>query len=268
MKNTIPVHNLRMDVFIGAQGYSEEIMHGEIEGLIVFHKAYTGKGNYNLVFKEGYATFLLVLRGTGLLIAENEEQALDEASIVLLPNSTNQACISLVEGQTLHFLEMSKEYSAEDKESLKSQRHQLNELYYTRFQDCTPYVEKIKSPNTISRTVLPGGVVPRVALGTVEAAGPDKVGAHSHPMLEQLFLGLTDNAITVYADDAMAEMKEFSLLHIPLGSTHWVGVADNCKMNYVWMDFFLTKDGEVWLDTHKPIAEDNPDLNVLKVDGL
>jgi len=257
--NKIPVHNLRMDVFIGQQGYSEELVNGEIEGLFIFHKAYTGMGNFNLTLRNDHATFLLVLKGTGLLTIDNGQQKLEEESIVVLPNGMDQATLMLVEGEELHFLEMTKKYSVEDKCSLRSQQFQLDELYYTSFKDCKPYTEKIKSPNTISRTILPADIIPRVALGTVEAVGPDKVGEHSHPMLEQLFLGLSKNTITVHADDAIAEMKEFSLLHIPLGSTHWVQVGDNCKMNYMWMDFFLTKEGEEWLETHKPIEDKNLD---------
>lgn len=259
IKNKIPVHHLSMDVFIGDQGYVEEIMRGEIEGLNIFHKAYTGEGNYPIACEADRATFLLILKGTAGLSTAHAQKTLEEASIVLFPNGTKQASLLLTKGQSLHFLEFTKKYSAQDIENLRAQQNPLSELYYTRYQDCQPYVEKIKSPNTISRTVLPGGILPRVALGTVVAAGPDKVGEHSHPMLEQLFLGLADNAITVFADEAIAEMKAFSLLHIPLGSTHWVEVAAHCKMNYMWMDFFLSKEGEAWLDTHKPIEANTPD---------
>jgi len=134
-------------------------------------------------------------------------------------------------------------------------------LFFTRFEDCEPYTEKIKSPNTISRTVLHADIVPRVSLGTVEAMGPDKVGAHKHPMLERFFLGLSNNDITVYADDTFTEFKEYStLLHIPLGSNHSVTVDENKKMNYMWMDFFLTKEGQVWLKTHQPISTDKNEI--------
>jgi len=77
-----------------------------------------------------------------------------------------------------------------------------------------------------------------------------------HPMLDQLFLGLTSNDVTVHADDRSAEFKEYSLLHIPIGSSHWVTVEENKKMYYMWMDFFLTKEGQEWLKTHKPISTD------------
>ena len=99
-------------------------------------------------------------------------------------------------------------------------------------------------------TILPNKYIPRIAMGTVQTKGPDRVGFHEHPMLEQLFLGLTDNNTIVYADEAQIDFPEYSVLHIPLGSSHSVSVEENEVMYYVWMDFFRDKDGEEWLKTH------------------
>jgi len=125
-----------------------------------------------------------------------------------------------------------------------------------KFSDCQPYKEAIKSPKTTSRTLLPENYVPRMAMGTVETTGPDRVGRHRHAMLEQLFLGLKDNDITVSADASRANLKEFWILHIPLGSNHGASVEAGKRLYYVWMDFFPTKEGQEWLKMHKPVTED------------
>jgi hypothetical protein len=72
-------------------------------------------------------------------------------------------------------------------------------------------------------------------------------------MLEQLFLGLADNDVTVSADDAQVRFPAFAILHIPLGSNHGVDVAAGKKLRYVWMDFFVTREGQEWLKMHKPV---------------
>ena len=87
-------------------------------------------------------------------------------------------------------------------------------------------------------------------MGTVRTKGPDRVAPHDHPMLEQLFLGLSENNCTVYADDDHVDFPEHSILHIPLGSSHSVSVEKDEVMYYVWMDFFKDKKGEEWLNTH------------------
>jgi hypothetical protein len=126
--------------------------------------------------------------------------------------------------------------------------------YLKAFDECAPYGEAIKSARTVSRTLLPSDIVPRMAIGTVEATGPDRVAPHRHPMLEQYFLGLEHNAITVIADDARIPLGSHELLHIPLGSNHGAEVAEGCRMRYVWMDFFHDRAGQDWLKQHIPLA--------------
>ena len=127
--------------------------------------------------------------------------------------------------------------------------------YFAKFTDCEAYTESIKSPNTVSRTVLPNKYIPRIAMGTVETTGPDKVDPHEHAMLEQLFLGLSANNVVVYADDGQIDFPAYSILHIPLGSSHSVEAGKGNKMYYMWMDFFLDKKGEEWLKTHNTVKK-------------
>ncbi|WP_347840799.1 hypothetical protein [uncultured Draconibacterium sp.] len=45
---------------------------------------------------------------------------------------------------------------------------------------------------------------------------------HKYPMLDQLLQGLANNEVSVHADGASTLFNEFSLLHIPIGSSHLV----------------------------------------------
>lgn len=117
------------------------------------------------------------------------------------------------------------------------------------------YTEPIKNQNTINRTIFPNKYIQRIAMGSVHTEGPDKVAPHEHAMLEQLFLGLTDNDVVVFAGNAQANLPAYSLLHSPLASSHSVKVEEGKKMYYVWMDFFLDKRGEEWLKTHNAIKK-------------
>lgn len=124
--------------------------------------------------------------------------------------------------------------------------------YFLAYADAKTYKEAFKSPKTTSRTLVPTNIVPRFAAGSVQTTGPDAVGAHSHPMLEQLFLGLPGSNQTVVADSHKKQMTEWMLLHIPLGSMHGVDVDDVSQLHYIWMDFFREKKGQSWIDeNHK-----------------
>ena len=253
----IVVQDLNMEIPSGMQMFSEELLPGEIAETRIEHLAYVGPIEEIIPVIEGHVTIFLFIRGNGILHADSTYQLVPE-SIAIPMNNVSQVKIEVPEGEQLHFLQFVKKLSDQDLKDMESFPDENKyDLYFTRFEDCEPYTEKIKSPNTVSRTVLPADIVPRVSLGTVEAPGPDAVGAHSHPMLDQLFLGLTNNDITVYADSASTNLVQYSLLHIPIGSSHWVTVGENKKMYYMWMDFFLTKEGQEWLKTHKPASSDN-----------
>ncbi|MCU0784388.1 MAG: hypothetical protein MUF81_10160 [Verrucomicrobia bacterium] len=196
---------------------------------------------------------LLFLDGQGTLLANQNAYEIDGETIARAPLGWNlQVLVNA--GKVLNLLCIRKEISADDK--LEIAKYPANNAapWVRRYRECIPYHEAIKSAKTTSRTLLPKNYVPRVALGTVQTTGPDKVGLHEHPMLEQLFLGLRGNDITVHANEANAPLGEFQLLVIPHASMHGASVAEGKSLHYVWMDFFNDTSGQAWLDNHKDIA--------------
>jgi hypothetical protein len=255
----IVVQNMNMKMPPGKQTFREKLLPGEIADTKIEHIAYAGPALQWHELSEDSVDMFLFIKGAGTLQADTLSFPVVPESIAI-PFVHRKIGFNIPDGDTLHFVQFTKKMSSQDLEDLETfPEENRYDIYYTKFSDCEPYTEKIKSPNTVSRTVLPADIIPRVSLGTVEAPGPDAVGAHEHPMLDQLFLGLSNNDIVVHADDKKAEFKEFSLLHIPIGSSHRVTVDENKKMYYMWMDFFLTKEGQEWLKTHKPISTDKDD---------
>ncbi len=226
------------------------ILENEIAGIQVEHMVIPAQKTTINLAVEGYKTIYLFIRGMGTIVAEGRQYELVPETI-FLPNMVKKITISSGENSSLHYLRISCKLTAQDLIDLDEfPPANTQSIYFTSFDDCQSYSEPIKSPNTISRTILPNKIIPRVAMGTVQTTGPDTVAAHEHPMLEQLFLGLTNNLCTVYADKAKVEFPQYSVLHIPLGSRHSVSVDEGEILYYVWMDFFLDKKGEEWLNTH------------------
>ena len=247
----IPIEYLSMKLQKNKQEYSKPILVNSIEGVNVEHVALSGRIIKNIDLEKGNRTIYLFVKGYGKLISNKKTYDIVPETI-LLPNTVENISFNANENDTLHYLKISVILTKQDILDLQEfpEEHTQN-IYFAKFTDCKAYTEAIKSPQTTSRTILPNKYIPRVAMGTVETIGPDKVGAHEHPMLEQLFLGLTNNQTIVFADDAQVFFPPYTVLHIPLGSSHSVEVKENSKMYYVWMDFFLDKKGEEWLKTHK-----------------
>lgn len=211
-----------------------------------------GPGRHEEAASADAGVVWLVLAGQGRMSTGGSTFEVAGETVARAPQGWDWR-IEAGDGETLHALRIRR--GLNDRDLTEFEKYPENNAgpLVRKFSECPAYREAIKSPKTISRTLLPENYVPRMALGTVETTGPDAVGRHRHPMLEQFFLGLRGNAITVLADERRAQLGEFAILHIPLGSDHGAEVASGSKLHYVWMDFFMTKDGQEWLKTHKPV---------------
>jgi len=255
----IPIVHLKTEFHESFQSYSESIMEQEIHGIRVEHIVVSSKGKILDATNENFKTIYLFIKGNGKLTVDDLSYEIVPETI-FLPNTAKYIQIEAISYEVLHYLKITSELTDQDQLDLAEfpPEHTQN-IYYTTFSDCQSYSEPIKSPNTISRTILPNKYIPRIAMGTVRTKGSDEVGAHEHPMLEQLFLGLSKNNCVVYADNDQVDFPQYTLLHIPLGSRHSVSVEKDETMYYVWMDFFLDKKGEEWLKTHMVDGVNRPD---------
>lgn len=249
-KQTIPIEYLSMELKPNQQEKKFNILKNEIDGVTSEHIAINSDINKKVNQKKGYKTIYLFIAGFGKLTSGDSIYDIVPETI-MLPNNVKDISFKPLENDILHYLKISVLQTELDIEDIKTfPKEHVDNIYFKKFTDCKSYTEPIKSPQTTSRTILPNKFIPRVAMGTVKTIGPDEVGAHEHGMLEQLFLGLTDNNTIVYADEAQIDFPKYSLLHIPRGSSHSVSVNAGNNMYYVWMDFFVDKDGEEWLKTH------------------
>lgn len=252
----IPSQMLNMSQGQEGERVSEEILPGEIAEITVEHITLQGPFSEALTMSVAFDEIFLFIDGQGRLITRDSSYTIDSEAIAL-PSPAELIKLDVQKGESLDYILIRKTLSPQDKQDMLSfpAEHRA-QIYFKRFEDCEAYTEPIKSPNTVSRTVLPKDYAARIALGTVATKGPDEVGAHEHPMLEQLFLGLNENESTVFADDALAEFASFQILHIPRGASHGARVAQDKVLYYMWMDFFQTKAGEEWLKTHEALDVD------------
>ncbi len=255
--NAIHSQKLTMTISSRSQVFNESLMQNEIAETEVSHTILAGPLSHREKLARKYDHILIFINGQGTLRSGSDTYSIKPESIALT-NTKKRVSVEVAAGDTLHYIHIKKKLSKLDLKEMKTFPSENREgIYFKRFEDCEAYTEKIKSPNTVSRTVLPKDHAPRVAMGTVDTKGPDAVGAHEHPMLDQLFLGLAGNDAVVFADTDSIAFYEWEILHIPIGASHWVTVGENKRMYYQWMDFFLTTSGQEWLKTHKKIEDYN-----------
>ena len=227
------------------------ILEGEIEDVRL--KLISGKGPFqkNISASKDFYDVLLSLDGKCVVKTQNQTYEMGAHYIAKLPFNTMYE-LEVDEEDVCSCLLIRKQLDEKDIIEIAKEPDSHNGIYFKAFTDCVAYKEKIKSSKTINRMILPERLVPRFCMGTVETTGPDEVGAHEHPMLEQLFLGLPECNCTVYADNASITLTENMIIHIPLGSTHSVQVEEGNKLSYVWLDFFKTIEGQNYIsEEHK-----------------
>jgi hypothetical protein len=233
------------------------VLRGAIKGVVTDLVLLSGPATHREPASQAEEFVWLLLDGAGTLKTRDMAYQVEGETIARAPLGWAWD-IQVPAGSALTALRVRAHLSEADKAELKKFPENNAAPHVMKFRDCPKYGEAIKSRKTVSRTLLPENYVPRVAMGTVETTGPDAVGAHRHPMLEQLFLGLNGNDITVVADSARANLTPFSMLHIPSASMHGSEVSQGKKLHYIWMDFFATREGQEWLKNHKPETPTQP----------
>lgn len=136
----------------------------------------------------------------------------------------------------------------------------LRSDYGTTFPHIQPYatsiqyVDRNKSPKTISRMMIPHKIIPRFSIGSVESYGYDYVKPHTHPMLDQFFFSFPENQMDLIINGEKIPMAGNEIVHIPLGADHGVEVTNTDHMHYMWIDFM--PDNKAGLErlesSHKP----------------
>ena len=235
----------------GSAAVVKDVLAGEVPGIRASLISLGPGGRHVEGRSNAEDKVYLVLEGRGAVVADGVPLPVERQTIVRLPVGSD-AELAAAASSMLDVLVLRHALSDEDRVDLAAHPENQASPYVRKFSECPTYGEAIKSAKTTSRTLLPKDIVPRMSIGTVETAGPDRVAPHAHPMLEQFFLGLDGNDIVVHADGGQTALGANELLHIPLGSRHGAEVAEGKKLHYVWMDFFRDREGLRWLETHKP----------------
>lgn len=232
----------------------EEVFPGEITGLTVETLGLKGPVKKDFPADDSTYFLLLPLEGNGIVHTAGRNTGVTGNSMVRIPYNRAYA-IEVTAGRELLCLRFSKRLDEKDKNDIKSNSVLHEKFYAPKFSDCPAYHEDIKSAKTISRMLLPENYIPRFCMGSVETTGPDLVAAHEHPMLEQLFFGLKNCDAVCHADGNKGLLRENTLLHVPLGSNHYVTVDKDKTLSYIWLDFFTSLADQTYMSTQHHIVD-------------
>ncbi len=220
-------------------GFTRKVLlPGEVHGIETIYMEIQKGNSYDYQAEEKIIRVLFFINGEGSFSQEKMSIPVHRHALCI-PDMNRGFSMSGGTGN-LSYLEIAMSMTDRDMDDLPGQPASFP--YYTKYEESRRYTESIKSEETINRMILPEGIVSRLCIGSVQTSGPDRVAAHTHPMLEQFFLALPGNDATVFAETDEVRFLADELLHIPLGSLHGVNVEAGKYLHYLWVDLFAARD--------------------------
>ncbi|MCF6356703.1 MAG: hypothetical protein L3J54_02755 [Draconibacterium sp.] len=230
------------------------VLENEVQDVLIEFFSIKGEYKLDVSAKPDILDVLLTVDGECLLQTNDSDYKINTSTITRIQYNKSYS-IKVDNKKEFNFIRLRKLLDKKDLQVIESRIEDFNSLYIKALADCPTYTEDIKSEKTLNRMILPEGLVPRFAMGSVETQGPDEVGEHEHPMLDQIFFGLKGCRCSCFANGEETVLTENMMLHIPLASKHYVSVADGDKLAYIWMDFFLTLEGEKYMGEQHQVEE-------------
>lgn len=227
------------------------LLPGEIPGAFVYHHILPAKEELFFAGQTEFIRIFFLCSGAAAFTADEKSFFYQEKAMF---TAKPQSSIHISADANSNILEIRWNMNESDLKDLanSSTAFPISEAY----QDAEQYRDFFKSETTISRAILKQGIIPRFAMGSVEAKGDDLVGQHAHPLLDQFFFSFPENDMDLLIDCRIYPMKGNTLLHIPLGSNHGVIARGSQKMHYLWIDCTPQEQKEeavAYLDeVHKP----------------
>lgn len=230
----VKLSDIKMEILAASDGLSaqKEMLSGEIPGARVINYTFVKEDTHAFAGQNEYIRIFFLCIGTATFIANGRKYPFNEKA-VFVPRPQDD--VSFAAGSNGSLLEIRWDLNENDIQDLDS----ISDMFpiVQLYDDAPQYRDFFKSETTISRAIIKQSIIPRFAMGSVEANGDDLVGQHAHPLLDQFFFTLPENDMDLLIDCRICPVKGNTLVHIPLGSNHGVIARGNQKMHYLWLDF-------------------------------
>ena len=112
--------------------------------------------------------------------------------------------------------------------------------YFKTFSEIPIYSDP-GSQNQTCRDILPGGVVPGLAVGYNILDGPGRVGINNHSAFHQVFVVVQGQGLLLRGEERFA-IQAPCVVHIPAHTDHDVLVEPGGHIEYVYINEYLNQN--------------------------
>jgi len=183
------------------------------------------------------------IEGKAVYRSQGQQQLFEERA-VFVPHPDQRVLIQAKERTCI--LEIQWELLGSDK--IFMEKAETKYPYVQVYSQCEKYYEDNGGNDITQRSIIDHHAMPRFAMGSNEAKGPDQMAEQSHPLVDQMFFSFPENKVVLIIDDERIVMEGNTLLHVTLGARHAVEIPKDGLMHYMWIDFLIDPGAMAFLD--------------------
>ena len=172
----------------------------------------------------------------GILQYGNRIFSIDEQA-VFIPDFDRESITVLGGEKGLSFIRIIGPMTDIDHRQMENCQYVLPR--FVKLSDSVEYTERFTQESgskVVSHSIIAGRHLGRYTMGWNIGAGPDFIGQHTHPTLEQWYFMIDGSEFTYLAGDNAIPVREGDVSFTPHGTSHGSECNEDGYINYVWFE--------------------------------
>lgn len=173
---------------------------------------------------------------SGIVKSDNTIYAIDDQA-VFIPDFDRQKVVLIAGDEEMQFIRITGPMTEVDHRQMKNCQYALPR--FVRLRESIEYTERFTQESgskVVSHSIVAGRHLGRYTMGWNIGAGPDFIGQHTHPTLEQWYFMIDGSEFNYLAGGNVIPVKEGDVSFTPHGTSHGSECAEDGFINYVWFE--------------------------------
>ena len=174
--------------------------------------------------------------GSGVLRSGNKIYSVDDQA-VFIPDFDREPVILTAGEEEMRLIRITGPMTEVDHRQMKNCQYVLPR--FVRLRESIEYTERFTQESgskVVSHGIIAGRHLGRYTMGLNIGAGPDFIGQHTHPTLEQWYFMIDGSDFTYVAGGDKIPVKEGDVSFTPHGTSHGSECTKEGFINYVWFE--------------------------------
>lgn len=173
---------------------------------------------------------------SGILRSGDKVYSVDDQAVFIPDFDRERVQITAAE-EEMQFIRIIGPMTEVDHRQMKNCQYVLPR--FVRLRESIEYTERFTQESgskVVSHSIIAGRHLGRYTMGWNIGAGPDFIGQHTHPTLEQWYFMIDGSEFTYVAGGDKIEVREGDVSFTPHGTSHGSECTDDGFINYVWFE--------------------------------